>query len=260
VCGVCVCVVCVSVCVCLLGCVSDGSQIIAVLYVITLVTMAEIDFSFDELSVALSYALLCGDCGAAKGQQQAKAGDNKKADNKKAAAPAKKADDFDDMFGGEDEEEAPKAAAPAAKGDDMDNMFEADDEDLTAEEAEAAKARKGRMEAARKLKEEKDAKEGKVKKDKVKAVEKSLLVLEVKPWEADTDLKMVWEKIREYQQTGLTWGQTFKLEPVAFGIMKLVMTATIVDSEVLVDDITENIEALEQWVQSVEVASMNKIS
>ena len=51
----------------------------------------------------------------------------------------------------------------------------------------------------------------------------------VKPWEADTDLKMVWEKICEYEQEGLTWGATFKLEPVAYGIMKLVMTATIVD-------------------------------
>ena len=34
------------------------------------------------------------------------------------------------------------------------------------------------------------AKDGK-KKDKAKPVEKSLVVLEVKPWEADTDLKMV---------------------------------------------------------------------
>lgn len=47
------------------------------------------------------------------------------------------------------------------------------------------------MAQALKLKEEKEAKEGKVKKEKEKAVEKSLVVLEVKPWEADTDLKMV---------------------------------------------------------------------
>jgi translation elongation factor EF-1beta len=218
--------------------------------------MASVDLCFDELSVALSYALLCGDCGAATANKGAKK------EEKKDGKPAKaaKADDFDDMFGGDDEEEAkPAAPAPAAKSA-FDNMFEADDEDLTEEEAIAAKARKGRMEAARKLKEEKDAKDGKVKSDKVKPVEKSLVVLEVKPWEADTDLKMVWEKIREYQQEGLTWGATFKLEPVAFGIKKLVMTATIVDSLVLMDDVTENIEALDQWVQSVEIASFNKIS
>jgi translation elongation factor EF-1beta len=176
-----------------------------------------------------SYAVLAG--GAAPAAPAAK-----------GAAPAKAAG-----------EEAPKSAA--ADGD----MFgDDDDEDgETAEEKAANKARKARMEAARKLKEEADAKAGKVK--KAKEVEKSLVVLEIKPWEADTDLEMVWNKIKEYKQEGLTWGATFKLEPVAFGIKKLVMTATIVDSMVLMDDITENIEALEDFVQSVQVASMNKI-
>jgi len=156
-------------------------------------------------------------------------------------AAAAKTDDFDDLFGDDDEEEV--------LNDDGEN----------AEEAAATKARQARMEAARKLKEEKDAKDGKVKADKAKPVEKSLLVLEVKPWEADTDLEMVWNKIKEYTQEGLAWGETFKLEPVAYGIKKLVMTATIVDSLVLMDDITENIEAIEEYVQSCTVASMNKI-
>jgi translation elongation factor EF-1beta len=113
------------------------------------------------------------------------------------------------------------------------------------------------MEAARKLKEDKDAKEGKKKKEK--DVEKSLVVLEVKPWEADTDLEMVWHKIKEFEKEGLHWGQTFKLEPIAYGVKKLVMTASIVDSLIVLDDITEHIESLEDWVQSVEIASMNKI-
>lgn len=42
--------------------------------------------------------------------------------------------------------------------------------------------------------------------------------------------------------------------------MKLVMTCTIVDSLVLLEDITDAIEKLEDTVQSVNVASMNKIS
>ena len=134
-----------------------------------------------------------------------------------------------------------------------------DDDDEDEDEKAATNARHARMEAARKLKEEKDAKDGKKKEVKEKPAEKSLLVLEVKPWEADTDLKMVWEEIIKYQQDGLTWGESFKLEPVAYGIMKLVMTCSIVDSKVLMDDITDNIEALDQWVQSVQVASMNKI-
>ena len=77
---------------------------------------------------------------------------------------------------------------------------------------------------------------------------------------ASTDLVMVWNEIKKYEQEGLSWGQTYKLEPVAFGIMKLVMTATIVDSLVLLEDITDAIEKLEDYVQSVNVASMNKIS
>jgi elongation factor 1-beta len=113
------------------------------------------------------------------------------------------------------------------------------------------------MEAARKLKEDKDLKEGK--KAKVKEAEKSLIVLEVKPWEADTDLEAVWKQIISRQQEGLSWGATYKLEPVAYGIKKLVLTCSIVDSLVLLDDVTENIEALDEFVQSVEIASMNKI-
>ena len=58
----------------------------------------------------------------------------------------------------------------------------------------------------------------------------------------NSDLEMVWNKIKEYQQEGLSWGESFKLEPVAYGIKKLVMTVTIVDSLVVLDDITENIE------------------
>ena len=121
-----------------------------------------------------------------------------------------------------------KAAAPAAAAAaDVDDMFGDDnDEEETAEERAATKARQERMALAKKLKEEADAKSGKVKKAE-KGVEKSLVVLEVKPWEEDTDLKMVWEKIKEYKQEGLTWGETMKLEPVAYGIMKLVMVRVI---------------------------------
>ena len=61
----------------------------------------------------------------------------------------------------------------------------------TAAEAAASVARQARMAAAKKLKDEKDAKDGKSGAKKDKPVEKSLVVLEVKPWEADTDLKKV---------------------------------------------------------------------
>lgn len=61
-------------------------------------------------------------------------------------------DDFDDMFGDDE---------PVKKADDIDNMFGDDDEDGETEEEKAAtRARKERMETARKLKEEADAKKG----------------------------------------------------------------------------------------------------
>eukprot|EP01041_Mallomonas_annulata_P001937 gene1937-3757_t len=187
---------------------------------------------YDELSIALSYVLAMG--GQSESLPPAP---------KKEAAP-------------------PKTAAPAVAASEIavDDMFgDDDDDDETADEKAATQARRLRMETARKLKEEKDAKDG-AKPKKEKAPEKSLVCLEVKPWEADTDLKKLWEEIIKYEQEGLSWGQSYKLEPVAYGIMKLVMTCTIIDSLVLMDDITDNIEKHEDYVQSVQVASMNKIT
>jgi translation elongation factor EF-1beta len=185
--------------------------------------MSSVDLSFDELSVAMSYALCMS------------------LDAPAAAAPA-----------------APVAKKAAKEDDDMDDMFGDDEEqEETAEELAATKARQERMALAKKLKDDKDAKDGK--KAKAKPVEKSLVVLEVKPWEADCDLENVWKEICKTEQEGLTWGVSFKLEPIAYGIKKLVMTCSIVDSLVLMDDITDKIESFEDWVQSVTVASMNKI-
>ena len=157
-------------------------------------------------------------------------------------------------------DEAPKPKEVVKKSDDDMDIFDyGDDGEETAEEAAAAKARRERIAAAAKAKKDKEEAEGKVKKEKEKPAEKSLVVLEVKPWEADTNLEELWKEIIKYEQEGLQWGATFKIEPVAFGIMKLVMTCTIVDSKVLMEDVTDAIEKLEDYVQSVQIASMNKV-
>jgi hypothetical protein len=78
---------------------------------------------------------------------------------------------MDDMFGGDDEER--------------------DEDGETAAEAAATVARQARMAAAKKLKDDKDAADGKSGAKKEKPAEKSLVVLEVKPWEADTNLEAV---------------------------------------------------------------------
>lgn len=51
------------------------------------------------------------------------------------------------------------------------------------------------------------------------------------------------------EQEGLIWGESFKLEPVAYGIMKLVMTCSIVDSLVLMDDVTDKVS---RWFEYYE--------
>ena len=151
----------------------------------------------------------------------------------------------------------------------LDDMFANDDEDdekldengETASERAANASRRERMEKARLMKEEADNKknEGKAKAEKSKPVEKSLIVLDVKPWEADTDLEATWKEIIKLEKDGLSWGANFKLEPVAYGIKKLVMTCTIEDAKIVLDDITEHIESFEDFIQSVTVASFNKI-
>ena len=188
------------------------------------------NLAYDELSVSLGFAL-----GASASSSS----------GAKGAKPSKAAADDDedfDMFGDEEEEEG--------------DYNEAGE---TPAEVAAAAARRERMEAARKLKEAADAKKG-PKVVKEKAPEKSLIVLDVKPWEAETDLKALWHEIIKIEQDGLRWGETFKIEPLAFGVCKLVMTCSIIDSKVLQDDITEKIEAFEDFVQSCDVVSMNKIS
>jgi elongation factor 1-beta len=140
-----------------------------------------------------------------------------------------------------------KAASPkAAKKpvDDDDDLFGDDDEDD--DEAKAAAAKRAATAKANK-------------KEKPKVVERSQVVIEVKPWGAETDLEALAKKIKSLQIQGLTWGEGHKLVPVAFGIKKLLVQCIIIDELVLLDDITEAIEQFEDDVQSVDVASMNKV-
>jgi translation elongation factor EF-1beta len=60
-------------------------------------------------------------------------------------------------------------------------------------------------------------------------------------------------------QEGLYWKTEFKKEPVAFGIFKLIIGFSLEDEKVSVDDVVERIEAMEDLVQSVEIAVFNKI-
>ncbi|KAI9907095.1 hypothetical protein PsorP6_016335 [Peronosclerospora sorghi] len=142
--------------------------------------------------------------------------------------------------------EAPKKVAPKKAEEDEDDDLFGDDDD---EDDEAAKALAAKRAEAAKA----------AKKEKKKPVERSQVVIEVKPWEAETNLEELATKIKATPIEGLTWGEGHKLVPIAFGIKKLLVQCVIIDDLVLLDDITEAIEALDEYVQSVDIASMNKL-
>lgn len=84
-------------------------------------------------------------------------------------------------------------------------------------------------------------------------------IIEIKPCEvlSDDDLLSLWKKVTSsVNQDGLEWGETCKLEPVAFGIKKVVTSFTMGVSNSS-EDVVSDIEAMENDVQSVEIISMN---
>merc|ERR1711971_959730 len=123
-------------------------------------------------------------------------------------------------------------AAPAAdddedEDDDDFDMFGSDDEDT-----KAIKEKRLQEYAERKAK-------------KPQVIAKSNVILDVKPWDDETD--------------GLLWGSSTLVE-VGYGIKKLRITTVVVDSLVSIEELTERIaDENEDLVQSVDIAAFNKI-
>jgi len=152
----------------------------------------------------------------------------------------------------------PKAAAaapvrPAKKvveeeeDDDDDeeiDMFASDDEEED-EEAEKIKAERLAAYAAKKSK-------------KPALIAKSNIILDVKPWDDETDLGEMEKAIRTIEKDGLLWGKAEK-KPIAYGVFKLTISAVVEDDKVSVDWMEEKICEFEDFVQSVDVAAFNKI-
>lgn len=147
--------------------------------------------------------------------------------------------------------ESEKKANDAFDADDLFGSDEDDDDDK-----EAYRQQQERAEAALREKEKRDsakAAQGKI------VVAKSSVLFDVKPWEAETDMSAMEDAVRRIEIDGVTWGAS-KLAPVGFGIKKLQILATIVDDLVpSTDVIVEQIEAIEDLVQSVDIAAFNKV-
>ena len=98
-------------------------------------------------------------------------------------------------------------------------------------------------------------------KDKKKEglIAKSLIIWEVKPYEAETDLDELAKQILAIKMDGLDWKTEYKKEPVAYGVFKIVIGAVVEDEKVSTDDVQEKIEAMEDLVQSVDIVAFNKL-
>ncbi|KAI8889788.1 hypothetical protein K501DRAFT_207663 [Backusella circina FSU 941] len=140
---------------------------------------------------------------------------------------------------------AAAAAAPAAEEDEDDiDLFGSDDDEVD--------------EAAEKLKAQRVAEYNAKKAAKPKPVAKTTVTLDVKPWDDETDMTLLTEGVKAITMDGLLWGG-HQLVAIGYGIKKLQINCVVEDDKVSMDDLQEAIEALEDYVQSIDVAAMQKI-
>jgi elongation factor 1-beta len=71
-------------------------------------------------------------------------------------------------------------------------------------------------------------------------------------------MKALEEAVRGIEQDGLVWGKS-QLVAVGFGIKKLQINLVVEDEKVSLDDLQEKIQEFEDYVQSTDVAAMQKI-
>jgi elongation factor 1-beta len=116
---------------------------------------------------------------------------------------------------------APAVDAPAAGGGDDDeiDLFGSDDEE---EDAEAERVKQQRL-----------AEYNEKKSKKAKTIAKSVVTMDVKPWDDETDMVELEKAVRSIEQEGLVWGGS-KLVAVGFGIKKLQINLVIGEWDVMI--------------------------
>jgi len=93
---------------------------------------------------------------------------------------------------------------------------------------------------------------------KPKVIAKTSVLFDVKPWDDETDMEAMKDAVKGIEMEGLVWGAT-KLVPVGYGINKLQIMCTVEDEKVSIEELSEKMTEFEDFVQSVDVAAMNKI-
>ncbi|XP_078052373.1 elongation factor 1-delta isoform X2 [Augochlora pura] len=139
---------------------------------------------------------------------------------------------------------SPQEPKKNADDDDDVDLFNSDSE---GEDAEAAKIREERVAAYAAKKSKKPV-----------LIAKSNIILDVKPWGSEVDMKQMEAEVRKIETDGLLWGAA-KLVPLAYGIHKLQISCVVEDEKVSVDWLTEEIQEIEEHVQSVDIAAFNKV-
>jgi len=137
--------------------------------------------------------------------------------------------------------QAPKAATTEEDDDEID-LFGEDEDDAEAE----------------RIKAERVAAYNEKKANKPKTIAKSIVTLDVKPWDDETDMKALEDCVRSIKQDGLVWGAS-KLVPIGYGIKKLQITLVVEDEKVSTDELQEKIAEFEDYVQSTDIAAMQKL-
>ena len=132
----------------------------------------------------------------------------------------------------------------APEDDDEVDLFGSEEEE---EDPEVVKEREQRLADYKKKKE-----------GKAKPAAKSIVTLDVKPWDDETDMEELKNNVLAIEMDGLVWGGS-KLVAVGFGIKKLQINVVIEDEKVSLDDLQGKIEEDEDHVQSTDVAAMQKL-
>merc|ERR1712209_353245 len=138
------------------------------------------------------------------------------------------------------------AAAAASKADDDDDvdLFGSSDEE---ESEEKKRITEERLKAYHEKKSKKPA-----------LIAKTSVLLDIKPWDDETDMNEMLKAAELIEKEGLVWGAS-KLVPVGYGINKLQLMCVVEDEKVSIDELCEEIAEFEDFVQSVDVAAMSKI-
>jgi len=143
-------------------------------------------------------------------------------------------------------------AAPAAKKEEPEEEDEevdlfGSDSDEEEEDAEKARIREERLKAYAERKAKKPA-----------LIAKTSVLLDIKPWDDETDMDAMLKAAKTIEKEGLVWG-AHKLVPVGYGINKLQLMCVVEDEKVSIDELCEQISEFEDYVQSVDISAMSKI-